>query len=150
MTSKPHFITLTSAGNKMKIRFNPACITTYRSAIEQDRIPPAASVVNMLDETIYVTETPEQIDALLGVTAAPAAPDGYPPVGSMVLVAGANSDISDTERSYGERMVIGYTPCGLFACFQKPGCWPYVERLANCHFKPLPAHPAIATGTEGA
>lgn len=61
--------------------------------------------------------------------------DPLPEVGSMCLVAGANSDIhSDQNRSYGERLVIGYTPDGIFVCLQTPGCWPTVERLENCWF----------------
>lgn len=123
----------------------------------------AAAAVLRTDDTGYGADAPP--DAALRVATAMcgaylaaageretpakalAAPEGFPPVGSMVLVAGANSDLRDgsEERAYNECMVIGYTPCGLFVCFQTPGCWPYVERLANCHFRPLPAPPA-ATG----
>lgn len=61
--------------------------------------------------------------------------DHLPPVGSHCIVSGANQDItSDQDRSYGKRLVIGYTPDGLFACFQTDGCWPTVERLGNCWF----------------
>lgn len=63
--------------------------------------------------------------------------DPLPAVGSMTLVAGANSDIDcDQDRAYGERLVIGYTPEGIFVCLQTPGCWPTVERLTNCWFAP--------------
>ena len=61
--------------------------------------------------------------------------DPLPEVGSLCLVAGANTDIeSDQDRAYGERRVIGYTPDGEFACFQTDGCWPTVERLTSGWF----------------
>ena len=61
--------------------------------------------------------------------------DPLPEVGTKCWVSGANADVeSDQHRSFGERIGIGYTPCGLFACFQTEGCWPTVERLINCWF----------------
>lgn len=63
--------------------------------------------------------------------------DALPAVGSVTLVAGANSDIGcDQDRAYTERLVVGYTPDGIFACFQTRDCWPTVERLTNCWFAP--------------
>lgn len=63
--------------------------------------------------------------------------DTLPEVGSVCLMAGANSDIScDQDRTYGKRFVIGYSPCREFGCFQSDGCWPVVERLTNCWFTP--------------
>lgn len=62
--------------------------------------------------------------------------DFLPPVGSHVLMSSANQDItSDQDRSYNLSIVIGYSPCGNFVCFQKEeGCWPFVEKLENCWF----------------
>jgi hypothetical protein len=63
--------------------------------------------------------------------------DQLPSVGTSCIVSGANCDItSDQDRHYAERLVIGYTPCGNFVCFQTEGCWPTVERLTNCWFAP--------------
>ena len=67
MTSKPHFITLTTPlGHKR--RFNAAMIVTYapcRSGTEITSIDPTPPDT---DPSWTVAETPEQIDALLGVT----------------------------------------------------------------------------------
>lgn len=63
--------------------------------------------------------------------------DPLPEVGWTVTMAGSNSDISsDQDRKYSEVKVIGYTPDGIFACFQRGDCWPFVERLTNCWFAP--------------
>lgn len=60
-----------------------------------------------------------------------------PPVGTTCEVSGANADRScDQDRQFTLAIVIGYTPCGQFACFQKAGCWPFDERLTNCWFRP--------------
>ncbi len=75
--------------------------------------------------------------------------DELPDVGAFALVAGANTDIeSDQDRAYSMVLVIGYTPCGGFACFQRPGHWPFVERLTNCWFAPIGAAntQALASG----
>ncbi len=64
--------------------------------------------------------------------------DPLPEVGSLCCVAGANTDMkSDQDRFYSERRVIGYTPDGMFGCFQTDGCWPTVEALVNCWFGEL-------------
>lgn len=79
-------------------------------------------------------QTPEQIDALLNMTGI-TAPKGFPPVGSMVLISGNNSDGPEGMRTYGgAALVVAYTPDGLFGLFQRPGHWPFVERLGNCRF----------------
>lgn len=63
--------------------------------------------------------------------------DPLPDAGTMVLVSGANQDItSDQDRAYGESYVVGYSSCGQFICLQVSGCWPTVERLTNCWFAP--------------
>src|SRR5688572_16338758 len=60
-----------------------------------------------------------------------------PPVGSVCRVSGANSDYNDV-WTFTEARVVGYTSDGLFGCFAKDGCWPFVERIANCDFEPAP------------
>lgn len=61
--------------------------------------------------------------------------DDLPAVGAVCLMSGVNCDAqSDQHRSYMWVKVIGYTDDNQFACFQKAGCWPTVERLENCWF----------------
>lgn len=65
-------------------------------------------------------------------------PEQLPVVGSTCTVSGANNDISETSRGFTTAKVLAYTDDGLFACFQKEGCWPFVHRLDNCSFTPRP------------
>lgn len=74
--------------------------------------------------------------------------DPLPAVGTECLVAGANTDVeSDQHRAYGWVKVIGYAQDDQFVCFQKDGCWPFVERLSNCWFAEIP-EPRCAVETE--
>lgn len=59
--------------------------------------------------------------------------DDLPAVGSTVLISGAHGDVeSDQHRAYQWRRVLGYSMDYQFICLQTAGCWPTVERLANC------------------
>lgn len=61
-----------------------------------------------------------------------------PVVGSTCEIAGANTDVScDQDRKFSLVTVIGYSTCGRFICAQHKGCWPTVERLDNCWFRPV-------------
>ncbi len=65
--------------------------------------------------------------------------DSLPSVGSLCLVSGAHNDIeSDQHRAYMWCQVIGYTDDKQFVCLQTKGCWPTVERVANCWFAEVP------------
>jgi len=72
--------------------------------------------------------------------------DQLPPIGSIVLVSGANYDVeSDQHRSYYWRKVIGYANGDQFVCLQTRDCWPTVERMTNCWF----AHEPFKNTAEG-
>lgn len=66
-----------------------------------------------------------------------------PPVGTLCEWHGPNSDGPDG-WVYTESNVVAYTDDGLFICMQKPGCWPVVQRLDNCEFRPLRTPEQIA------
>lgn len=68
---------------------------------------------------------------------------GLPPVGTLCEWHGPNSDGPDG-WVYTESNVVAYTDDGLFICMQKPGCWPVVQRLDNCEFRPLRTPEQIA------
>lgn len=60
----------------------------------------------------------------------------FPPVGCSCEVAGVNTDkYCDQDRAFSNRLVVAITPCHLFVCLQKEGCWPTIERLENCWFR---------------
>ncbi|HCT4713611.1 TPA: hypothetical protein OTY26_003223 [Pseudomonas aeruginosa] len=59
-----------------------------------------------------------------------------PPVGTVCEWHGPNSDGPDG-WVYTESKVVAYTDDGLFICMQKPSCWPVVQRIDNCEFRPL-------------
>ncbi|MFU3489281.1 hypothetical protein ACM7KH_02825 [Pseudomonas aeruginosa] len=61
---------------------------------------------------------------------------GLPPVGTLCEWHGPNSDGPDG-WVYTESNVVAYTDDGLFICMQKPGCWPVVQRIDNCEFRPI-------------
>jgi hypothetical protein len=139
-----HIILTDAVHRGLKWRF-PVASVVYRNR-DHDESGHVGAVVFIIGDALkfHVTETPEQIDALIGGEVR-ASPNGCPPVGSTVQLSGANSDGPDGERTYTDGVVvIAYTPDGLFGCFQKLGCWPFVERLANCAFLP-----ALATAQEG-
>jgi hypothetical protein len=62
-----------------------------------------------------------------------------PPVGSYCMISGANNDSVDEPggRSYSHALVLGYSPDHQFICCQNDGCWPFVQRVSNCYFKPV-------------
>lgn len=66
----------------------------------------------------------------------PWAGEGLPPVGIVCEWHGANHDGPDG-WIYSEGEVVGYSPCGLFIFMQNHSCWPVVERLGNCEFRPI-------------
>ncbi|HHX6878188.1 TPA: hypothetical protein ACVGNA_000549 [Pseudomonas aeruginosa] len=68
---------------------------------------------------------------------------GLPPVGTLCEWHGPNSDGPDG-WVYTESNVVAYTDDGLFICMQKPGCWPVVQRIDNCEFRPLRTPEQIA------
>lgn len=60
-----------------------------------------------------------------------------PEVGSEVELAGVNTDVTcDQDRKFSKVTVVGYSRCGCFGCFQVRDCWPTVEKLTNCWFRP--------------
>lgn len=129
----PKFIALTCCGVVERVNVN--AITRYaardvggsRICLDEPRLDGETAYINVI-------ETPEQIDALLNMAGIDA-PEGFPPVGAMVRLSGANSDGPEGERTYGGGvLVVAYTPDGLFGLFQKPGHWPFVEKLSNCRF----------------
>lgn len=69
--------------------------------------------------------------------------EGLPPVGTVCEYYGANSDGPDG-WVYIESKVIGYTDDQQFVCMQKIGCWPVVERVSNCGFRPIRTPEQIA------
>ncbi|HEK1393460.1 TPA: hypothetical protein SMR00_005586 [Pseudomonas aeruginosa] len=68
---------------------------------------------------------------------------GLPPVGTLCEWHGPNSDGPDG-WVYTESNVVAYTDDGLFICMQKPGCWPVVQRIDNCEFRPIRTPEQIA------
>lgn len=61
-----------------------------------------------------------------------------PPIGSKCEVAGANSDGPGGSWIYNECKVMAYSlsKSGYnYGWFQKEGCWPFQENLANCKFR---------------
>ncbi len=68
---------------------------------------------------------------------------GLPPVGTVCEWYGPNSDGPDG-WVYTESNVVAYTDDGLFICMQKPGCWPVVQRIDNCEFRPIRTPEQIA------
>lgn len=68
---------------------------------------------------------------------------GLPPVGTLCEWHGPSSDGPDG-WVYTESNVVAYTDDGLFICMQKPGCWPVVQRIDNCEFRPIRTPEQIA------
>ncbi|MCT5733985.1 hypothetical protein LZM23_29285, partial [Pseudomonas aeruginosa] len=68
---------------------------------------------------------------------------GLPPVGTLCEWHGPNSDGPDG-WVYTESNVVAYTDDGLFICMQKQGCWPVVQRIDNCEFRPIRTPEQIA------
>ncbi|HHM4988857.1 TPA: hypothetical protein ACRL4Y_005503 [Pseudomonas aeruginosa] len=68
---------------------------------------------------------------------------GLPPVGTVCEWHGPNSDGPDG-WVYTESKVVAYTDDGLFICMQKPSCWPVVQRIDNCEFRPIRTPEQIA------
>ncbi len=68
---------------------------------------------------------------------------GLPPVGTVCEWHGPNSDGPDG-WAYTESRVVAYTDDGLFICMQKPSCWPVVQRIDNCEFRPIRTPEQIA------
>lgn len=62
------FITLTSAGNDLRVRFAVAHIVRYEPSSDGSDIITTEPLENGQLGAYSVTETPEQIDAMLGVT----------------------------------------------------------------------------------
>lgn len=69
--------------------------------------------------------------------------EGLPPVGTVCEWRGPNSDAPDG-WVYQESQVVGYSPCGLFVFMQAPSCWPVVQRIDNCGFRPIRTPKQIA------
>jgi len=74
---------------------------------------------------------------------APWGGEGLPPVGTVCEWHGANSDGPDG-WVYTESKVIAYTEDNLFVVMRKDGCWPVVERVDNCGFRPIKTPEQIA------
>lgn len=72
-----------------------------------------------------------------------------PPVGSYCEISGNGFDLADDDLTYTRVAVVGYTPDGLFGCFQKDGCWPTVERLTNFRFKNVEAKYRVEQSANG-
>lgn len=68
--------------------------------------------------------------------------EGLPPVGTVCEWHGANSDGPDG-WVYTDSKVIAYTEDNLFVVMRRDGCWPVVERVDNCGFRPIKTHEQI-------
>ena len=62
--------------------------------------------------------------------------EGLPPVGTVCEWAGPNSDGPDG-WVFTESKVVAYTDCKAFVIMQKQGCWPVVNHVNNCQFRPI-------------
>lgn len=69
--------------------------------------------------------------------------EGLPPVGTVCEWHGPNSD-GPNGWVYTESKVVAYTDDGLFVCMQAPSCWPVVQRIDNCEFRPIRTPEQIA------
>ena len=69
--------------------------------------------------------------------------EGLPPVGTVCEWRGPNSDGPDG-WVWAEAEVCGYTADGLFVFMQQPSCWPVVQRIDNCGFRPIRTPEQIA------
>lgn len=104
MSTSPKFITLTAAvAEGQKWRF-PAASIFYREHQydEASHIGAVVFIVGDREFQLYVTETPEQIDALLGVTADPlrdAAPDLLAALEGVLRVADRKTVEFDAARA---------------------------------------------------
>lgn len=69
--------------------------------------------------------------------------EGLPPVGAVCEWAGPNSDGPDG-WVFTESKVVAYTDCKAFVIMQKQGCWPVVQHVNNCQFRPIRTPEQIA------
>jgi hypothetical protein len=74
---------------------------------------------------------------------APWTGEGLPPVGTVCEWHGPNSD-GPNGWVYTASRVVAYTEDHLFVCMQAPSCWPVVQRIDNCEFRPIRTPEQIA------